>query len=158
MANAANDQLIDAFVQAQGETLVGALRQLAGKSMLTAPAPAPALARQMLQANESDVPVLANTLECLSALTAANLDIASCANILILQPNITLNDVTSFAEQFQLARDHAEQFNLQYAANITLVLAHFRYLRNICGNPFDYSYSISLMYQISPTYIIVSDL
>eukprot|EP00026_Physarum_polycephalum_P002026 Phypoly_transcript_02030.p1 GENE.Phypoly_transcript_02030~~Phypoly_transcript_02030.p1 ORF type:complete len:687 (-),score=148.99 Phypoly_transcript_02030:83-2143(-) len=128
VARASVDRLVGVWVHRQVPGLTTALTGLVG---IKTPAPRSALAR-VPRGLPHSVGYLAPTprdaslptsLECLRGISAATAGIYGAALILVGQPNMSLDDVDQFAEQFQLARDHSAQFQSSYALDLLTPLS-----------------------------------
>eukprot|EP00026_Physarum_polycephalum_P001564 Phypoly_transcript_01566.p1 GENE.Phypoly_transcript_01566~~Phypoly_transcript_01566.p1 ORF type:complete len:972 (+),score=162.81 Phypoly_transcript_01566:234-3149(+) len=125
MAQVTYDHLVNLWITSQTKGLLEALRNLDG---ISAPAPLGSIASEpplfySLPSSVVAVPqtaTLPSTLDSLIAISTATINIAGASAILARQPNIRLDDVDRFAEQFQLARDHAFQFQGNYVNNLLL--------------------------------------
>eukprot|EP00026_Physarum_polycephalum_P001395 Phypoly_transcript_01396.p1 GENE.Phypoly_transcript_01396~~Phypoly_transcript_01396.p1 ORF type:complete len:992 (+),score=181.63 Phypoly_transcript_01396:44-3019(+) len=116
------DDLMRLWVQAQAQDLIDSLNGLEGISKPAAPGSLHRLSAFPIAAAPvtkglGDTP-LPSTMDTLSAISAATVSITGAAAILAKQPNIQLNDVDQFAEQFQLARDHAKQFQASFVSDL----------------------------------------
>eukprot|EP00026_Physarum_polycephalum_P000184 Phypoly_transcript_00184.p1 GENE.Phypoly_transcript_00184~~Phypoly_transcript_00184.p1 ORF type:complete len:1001 (+),score=219.60 Phypoly_transcript_00184:3078-6080(+) len=143
IANAASDEIVEEWAKEQAQDLIDALREL-GKAERFSPLVAliekPTDAFQnIIDATISKITGLKpkpranppSTLDSLSAISAANLNIHGATGVLVKQSVFTLTSVPQFSRQFEIARTHASQLQTQYADYILEILAQISSLGNL---------------------------